>query len=594
VKGQDLIDLLERQIRGQIDPAPDKVEANGDGHAPRRVSGDDATILQKARAAKNAHKFEALFDRGDTTGHGGDDSRADLALLGLLKYWTQDPAQLERIFSASALGQRDKWRRRPDYRRRTVEKALAELGEVYDWSKNERGRYIHRSLHSIGRSESESCGEGDEEATRASTRSISFAELPEPEKPEEVWQGIIVRGWPALWFGGTGVTKSTLAAAIAQAIADEHTKVFLGLDVITAPVMYADWELNPQVQGRRAYQIARARGRLAPPPTLRYMSTYGLPRRARQDFTARVLEECIDHKSEVCVIDSVGLAVSGNPGDFEVVVEFFEEVVAAFVAEGITPVLIDHQRRMLAGERNQALGAYGSVWKENLARTQLQIELVSRDRKAHTVTTRLRAKKTNFDELPEPLEVLTTFAENAIKLEAITTEDVDRASEETLNADERVLAAIRAAGEGGAGPGELTETCATLKRATVQNAISRLRGKGEIENTGEFEGRAHKVRVVSPFTSPNKREVNSERADEPGQSPTQRIATMLADPPDWLVKQLGLCRKDPDRLVPPTCKTIAIEAYGDHHRWEEVRPVLEAHLAEEASEWRRASVGRAP
>jgi hypothetical protein len=36
----------------------------------------------------------------------------------------------------------------------------------------------------------------------------------------------------------------------------------------------------------------------------------------------------------------VGLAVSGNPGDFEVVVEFFEEVVAAFVANGITPVLI--------------------------------------------------------------------------------------------------------------------------------------------------------------------------------------------------------------------------------------------------------------
>src|SRR3712207_437754 len=102
------------------------------------------------------------------------------------------------------------------------------------------------------------------------------------------------------------------------------------------------------------------------------MSTYGLPRRARQNFAARVLDECIAHKSEVCFIDSVGLAVSGNPGDFEVVVTFFEEVIATFVGEGITPVLIDHQRRLMGGERNQALGAYGSVWKENLSRTQLQ------------------------------------------------------------------------------------------------------------------------------------------------------------------------------------------------------------------------------
>ena len=357
MKGQELLDWLEREmLGGQLHSAPN-------GHAKSAPAGarDDETILAKARVAKNAAKFEALFERGDISDYGGDDSRADLALMSMLGFWTQDPVQLER----------------------------------------------------------------------------------------------------------------------------------------TAPVMYADWELNPQVQGRRAYHIARARDHDTPPPGLRYMSTYGLPPRARRDFAARMLEECINHKSKVCFIDSVGLAVSGNPGEFEVVIEFCGEVVDAFVGEGITPVLIDHQRRLIGGERNQSLGAYGSVWKENLARTQLQIELVSRDRKAHTVTTRLRPKKTNFDELPEPLEVLTTFSENTIKLEATTTDDVDRASEETLNADERVFAAIRAAGEEGAGPGELTETCMTLKKNTVQNAISRLRRQGKVENTGAFEGRAYKVRAVS-------------------------------------------------------------------------------------------------
>ena len=105
--------------------------------------------------------------------------------------------------------------------------------------------------------------------------SISFADMPEPEPPEEVLEGIIVRGWTALWFGGTGVTKSVTALAAAMAIADKDTNVFLGRGVITAPVMYADWELNAAVQARRAYFIARGQRRARPTANLRYMSTYG-------------------------------------------------------------------------------------------------------------------------------------------------------------------------------------------------------------------------------------------------------------------------------------------------------------------------------
>ena len=72
----------------------------------------------------------------------------------------------------------------------------------------------------------------------------------------------------------------------------------------------------------------------------------------------------------MCLIDSVGFAVSGNPGDFEVIVEFFEEVVADFTANGITPVLIDHQRRLIPGERNQTLGATARCGKRtSLARS---------------------------------------------------------------------------------------------------------------------------------------------------------------------------------------------------------------------------------
>ena len=566
-KDQDLIDRLAGQIR-----APEAGTAKTNGSArpaapPEGVDGpSDGAVIEKCRAASNAAKFSDLFDHGAVHAHnGGDDSSADLALIGMLKFWTQDPAQLERLVSDSALGRREKWRNRADYRERTVRKALAGLGEVYDWTPNGRSSDRHRHRHLLKGNDDDDPDEGGQEG---GFESISFAEMGEPEPLKEVWQGVIVQGWPALWFGGTGVTKSVTAAAVAQAIADQDTHEFLGRAVISAPPMYADWELNAQVQGRRAFQIARGRGRPAPPPgdRMRYMSTYGIARRGRQDFPRRVLEECLKHKAEVCFIDSVGLAVGGNPGDFEVIIEFFEEVVADFTANGITPILIDHQRRLVAGERNQSLGAYGSVWKENLARTQLQIELVKRDREAHTVTTRLRPKKTNFGELPEPIEVITTFAEETIELEATEIDDNDLAGEETLTARDRVLAAIRTLGP--VGPNAIHEACATLAKGTVKNEVGKLRTAGLIKDTGDTEpGGGRIVIVTGPF-----------RGDDDDDDSPKTVAGLFANPPDWFTRQLKKYREDPARHLPPLCAAVAAVVLGDGTRGPEVREEVEEAL----------------
>jgi primase-polymerase (primpol)-like protein len=100
-------------------------------------------ILEKCRSAQNAAKFSDLFDRGDVDAHhNGDDSTADLGLVGMLAFYTQDEAQLERLFYSSALGRRPKWRDRPDYRRRTITKALSDLGETYDWNRKNGARLL--------------------------------------------------------------------------------------------------------------------------------------------------------------------------------------------------------------------------------------------------------------------------------------------------------------------------------------------------------------------------------------------------------------------------------------------------------------------
>jgi len=149
VKGQDLIDKLARQMQ-----PPDIEAAKTNGHStPRSFSGSpapsDEDVIEKCRAAKNAAKFSDLFDHGDVNvHHGGDDSDADFALLGILKLYTQDPDQLERLMRCSRLA-RPKWdegRAGRSWLRYSIDNALKDVGEVYDWSKEAgRARPIKKS-----------------------------------------------------------------------------------------------------------------------------------------------------------------------------------------------------------------------------------------------------------------------------------------------------------------------------------------------------------------------------------------------------------------------------------------------------------------
>lgn len=87
------------------------------------VEADDAVLIDRAHDALNGAAFAALW-RGDTSGHGGDDSAADLALCSHLAFWAgDDPERIDRLFRDSGL-YREKWERE-DYRERTIAKALS-------------------------------------------------------------------------------------------------------------------------------------------------------------------------------------------------------------------------------------------------------------------------------------------------------------------------------------------------------------------------------------------------------------------------------------------------------------------------------------
>lgn len=109
----------------------------------------DEEILLKCRAAKNAAKFEALW-RGGSTGYPSH-SDADLALLGILKFYTQDAAQIDRLFRQSGL-MRDKWDEKRGvltYGERTITEALSHVAEAYASGQNNDSSDISLSGMSV-------------------------------------------------------------------------------------------------------------------------------------------------------------------------------------------------------------------------------------------------------------------------------------------------------------------------------------------------------------------------------------------------------------------------------------------------------------
>lgn len=92
----------------------------------------DNAVIEIAATARNGDKFCALYFDGDLSMHDQDASRVDLALMHYLLFYTGGNAeQAERLFTSSALGQREKWTTRADYREMTITKALSDMTDFF-------------------------------------------------------------------------------------------------------------------------------------------------------------------------------------------------------------------------------------------------------------------------------------------------------------------------------------------------------------------------------------------------------------------------------------------------------------------------------
>ncbi len=121
-------EVLDRFMATFFAPKPKPIVVRP---APRAAVMSDQALLEAANRATNGDKFRALWD-GRWEGLYQSQSQADLALASFIAfYWGPNSAEVERVFGMSGLAQRDKWRDRADYRRMTIDTALAGATETY-------------------------------------------------------------------------------------------------------------------------------------------------------------------------------------------------------------------------------------------------------------------------------------------------------------------------------------------------------------------------------------------------------------------------------------------------------------------------------
>lgn len=107
---QELLDILVGEIRSAAAPKVELID--------REETESDNVILERARTAENADKFNVLYG-GNWDGYPSQ-SEADLALLSIFTFYSKSNTQVRRLFRTSGLARRDKATKNDAYLNRTL------------------------------------------------------------------------------------------------------------------------------------------------------------------------------------------------------------------------------------------------------------------------------------------------------------------------------------------------------------------------------------------------------------------------------------------------------------------------------------------
>ena len=151
--GSAIIKFSKEHVRKVLAPWIHDPEPSAFVAGPTAITMDDEEVVRHASSAKNKEKFESLFKFAAWESRYSSQSEADAALASLLTFWTQDTEQIQRIMEHSSLA-REKWVKRPEYLKRTIQRAVNNTSETYGSKRKRKEDKAREYLKKWGLAES--------------------------------------------------------------------------------------------------------------------------------------------------------------------------------------------------------------------------------------------------------------------------------------------------------------------------------------------------------------------------------------------------------------------------------------------------------
>src|SRR5215212_4564361 len=377
---------------------------------------------------------------------------------------------------------------------------LKDLGALWvdaveNGSEEEFKRAIKGQVYLSSRSRSLSrtgTGTNQDPNPMRSIRAVSFTGRVKPPPREWIVDQAVPRGHATSWYGAGGMAKSFLALHFAISVASPDVHTWAGQKVATLPVVYGDFELDEHEHLIRAQEIVAGMGIEDVPDNFNYLGPAGLPSR---DALAISANECERLGAGLFILDSVGYALAGDSELSKDVLRFFRQEIQAIKDTGTTQLLIDHQAKVVKGEKYSDKQEFGSVYKTNSVRSSFQVRGSWEE---NTMTATFTHKKHNLSRSLDPFSLRLTFGDEKVTVEKLEEAEPDPDKQPT--AREKVLAAWEEMGEGTSSAGAKV---AGIEVKTVRNQVTDLVASDKLEDTGRKDGKEH-IYVFRPGPNPNK------------------------------------------------------------------------------------------
>jgi hypothetical protein len=474
IVGMQNRDTARNYLAGDLDrilpPLPEPASKNGHTHIDDALGEPPVELGPEALKVWRGEKPKAK-DTGEV------DRSASLMKIGRTIY----DAGATRRTVAEALKERDAalgWkcytnRRDADKQYQAIANVLENEGRNhYISASNGRNSHSHSRIGNVNVNEEEN---GTSHHPKKSLRAISFVGRAKPPPQEFVVEKIIPCGLATSFYGGGGLAKSVNVLHLGMSVAFVGVEHWHGLEVITCPVIYLDFEMSETVQLRRAKEIADGAGWPDVPQNFHYVEAAGYAAAEVFLFAQELVEK---HGPSLVIVDSFGFSMQGESERSADVLGYVRNYIQPLQDTGSHTLIVDHIARAIKGERAADKEAFGSVYKTNAMRSTVNVT-GHVDEDADTVYATFTHRKNNVGPRLKPFTVITKFTAGVITFERSDTV-IHPPTEDTV--EQLIVTAL-----GEYGPMTNKQITANIDRdlRSVQNSTSRLKSAGVLAETGE-------------------------------------------------------------------------------------------------------------